>query len=413
MSVLRFRATTLVATVAVLATAGACSDFLKVENPNTVNAVDVNPIADAPTLAASALQDFAASYGTFVVFGGIFSGELYSADVNSAGNLFSVRRVDETMTNSYLSSMSKARVLATKVITALKGSPAETGINAAKAWMVSGYAFLTLSDHFCTIAVDGGPELNTAMMLDSVVANLTKAIDISGALSGAEALQIKNAALVGRARAYLQAGKKPLAIADANAVSAGFRYDLTFINDQSNIQRLGNYVWYIEFSIGTLSAAPDFRNSTDPRIATVAPAVNKLKPMDSQTDMWSIGKYPSYASPVRLASKIEADYIVAEATGTSAMLALIQARRAANGQPAYSGATDDASVLVEFLKQRTYEFYVEGKRMSDFRRYPTVLPFIVPTGTPYRKANVPAYGDGLCWPISIQEKQNNPNFPKA
>jgi len=397
------------AVVAILAPAG-CSDFLKVENPNTVTAADVNAVADAPTLAASALQDFAASYGTYVVFGGIFSGELYSADVNSGGNLFSVRRVDETMTDGYLSSMSKARVLATKVITALKGSPAETGVNAAKAWMVAGYAFLVLSDHFCTIAVDGGPELTTAMMLDSVSANLTKAIDIAGALSGSDAAQIKNAALVGRARAYLQAGKKSLALADANAVSAGFAYNLTFINDLSNIQRLGNYVWYIEFSIGTLSAAPDFRNSSDPRIATVSPAVNKLKPMDSQTDMWSIGKYPSYASPVRLASKIEADYVAAEATGTAAMLALIQARRTANGQPAYAGATDDHSVLVEFLKQRTYEFYVEGKHMSDFRRYPNDLPFLVAAGTPYRKANVPAYGNGLCWPISIQEKSNNPNF---
>jgi len=409
MKALRIRSTVLVGAVALLATAG-CNHFLEVENPNTVTPADVNPVADAPTLAASALQDFAASYGTYIVFGGIFSGELYSADVNSNGNLFSVRRVDETMTNGYLSSMSKARVLATKVIAALKGSPAETGINAAKAWMVSGYAFLVMSDHFCTIAVDGGPELSTAMMLDSVVTNLTKAIEIAGALSGAEALQIKNAALVGRARAYLQAGKKSLALTDAQAVSPGFAYNLTFINDLSNIQRLGNYIWYIEFSIGTLSAAPDFRNSTDPRIATVSPAVNKLKPMDSQTDMWSIGKYPGYASPVRLASKIEADYIAAEASGTTAMLALIQSRRAANGQPAYAGATDDHSVLVEFLKQRTYEFYVEGKHMGDFRRYPNDLPFLVPAGTPYRKANVPAYSDGLCWPISIQEKSNNPNF---
>src|SRR3569833_3084946 len=125
MSVLRFRATALVATVAVLATAGACSDFHKAENPNTVNAVDVNPIADAPTLATSALQDFAASYGTYVVFGGIFSGELYSADVNSPGNLMSVRRVDNTQTNGYFGSMSRARVLATKVVAALKGTPGE------------------------------------------------------------------------------------------------------------------------------------------------------------------------------------------------------------------------------------------------------------------------------------------------
>src|SRR4051794_27570945 len=79
--------------------ASSCKDFLQVENPNTVTATDVNPLADAGTLATSALQDFAAAWGTYVVFGGIFSGELYSADVNSPGNLMSVRRVDNTQTN--------------------------------------------------------------------------------------------------------------------------------------------------------------------------------------------------------------------------------------------------------------------------------------------------------------------------
>ncbi len=404
----KLKSSSMVAAVA-LSLAG-CSDFLKVENPNTVTATDVNPVTDAGTLAASALQDFAASYGTYVVFGGIFTGELYSADVNSPGNLTSVRLVDNTMTNGYLSSMSKARVLATKVISSLKGTPAESSVNTAKAWMVAGYSFLSLAEYFCSATVDGGPLLTTAMMLDSAVANFTKAVDIGTAVGSAEALQIKNAALVGRARSYLFAGNKSQALTDANAVSTGFNYNLVFINDLTNITRLGNYVWHITFNISTLSAAPAFRNMTDPRMITVPPSVNKLRPMDGVTDMWSIGKYQSYADPIRLASKIEANYIAAEAQGTAAMLALINSRRTANNQPAYTGPTDDKAVLVEFLTQRTYEFYVEGKHMGDYRRFPNDLPFLVPAGTVYRKPNVPAYGDGKCWPISIQELTNNPNL---
>ncbi len=397
------------AATALLATS-SCKDFLQVENPNTVTASDVDPLADAGTLATSALQDFAAAYGTYVVFGGIFSGELYSADVNSPGNLMSVRRVDNTQTNGYFGSMSKARVLATKVIAAVKGTAAESSVNAAKAWMVSGYSFLSLAEYFCEATVDGGPLLNTAAMLDSAVATFTKAVDIGGAVGTAEALQIKNASLVGRARAELFAGKKTAAVADANAVSTGFTYNLLFINDLTNITRLGNYVWHITFNISTLSAAPAFRSLTDPRVTTVAPTVNKLRPMDGVTDMWSIGKYQSYSDPIRLASKIEANYIAAEAQGTQAMLALIQSRRAANAQPAYAGPTDDHSVLVEFLTQRTYEFYVEGKHVGDYRRFPNDLPFLVAAGTVYRKPNVPSYGDGKCWPIPIQELTNNPNL---
>lgn len=405
---LRIRPTVLLA-AAMLCGAAACND-LTVENPNTVTADDVNPASDANTLASSALQDFAASYGTYTVFGGIYTGELWSADVNSGGNLMSVRLTDNTMTDGYLSSMSKSRVLAGKVIAALNGTPAASSVSAAKAWMVAGYSFLTLAEYFCTATVSGGPLLQTKDLLDSAVVTFSKAVDIGGAVGSAEAISIKNAALVGRARANLFNGNKTAAIADANAVSAGFTYNLTYINDLSNITRLGNYVWYISFQISTLSAAPAFRNSSDPRIQTVSPAVNKLRPMDGVTDMWAVGKYQAYSAPIRLASKIEADYVTAEATGPSAMLALVQARRAANGQAAYSGATDDHSVLVEFLTQRTYEFYVEGKHMGDYRRFPSDLPFLTPAGTQYRKPNVPAYADGKCWPISIQELTNNPNL---
>ena len=193
-------------------------------------------------------------------------------------------------------------------------------------------------------------------------------------------------------------------------MAAGFNYNLVYINDLSNITRLGNYVWHITFNISTLSVAPPFRGLSDPRMVTIPPSANHLRPMDGVTDMWSVGKYQSYSDPIRLASKMEADYLAAEAQGTAAMLSLIAARRAANGLPPYAGPTDDHSVLVEFLKQRTYEFYVEGKHMGDYRRYPNDLPFLVPAGTPYRKPNVPAYSDGKCWPIPIEELTNNPNL---
>lgn len=396
--------------------ATACKDFLKVENPNSVAASDVNALRDATTLAQSALQDFAAAYGNYTVFGGIFSGELWSADVNNPGNLTSVRLVDPTMTDGYLSAMARARVSGDNVVKSLAGTTGEKSDNAATGWMVAGYAFLAYAEHFCSATVDGGPSLTTANMLDSAVANLTNAITIGAAVGDAAGVQISNAALVARARAQLMKSNTAQALADANAVKAGFNYNLVYINDLSNIQRLGNYIWYIDFQVSTLSVIPALRGLTDPRIITIAPTVNNLKPMDGSTAMWSMAKYSAYNAPIRLASKIEADYIAAEAQGTGAMLAQIQARRAANNQPVYAGATDGHSVLVEFLTQRTYEFYVEGKHMGDLRRYPNDLPFLTPAGTPYRKPNVPAYSSGynnkLCWPISAAETANNPNHPQ-
>jgi len=395
--------------IAGLLALSACGNFLEVEYPNVVSAEDVDPLADATTLSVSALQDLASSYGTYAVFGGIFTGELYSADVNSGGNLMSVRQVDETATNGYFASMSRARVLATKVLSSLDGTPGASSVNAARAWNVSGYAFLSFAEYFCSATVDGGPELTTTNLLDSAAANFTKAVVIGTAL-GASGASMKDLALVGRARAHLAVGRKPLALADAQAVSANFRFDLVYINDLTNITRLGNLIWHQFFNIGNAAVAPPFQNLTDPRVQTTSPSVNRLRPMDGVTDMWSINKFNSYAAPIRLASKLEADYVAAEAQGTTAMLALVGARRSANAQPAYTGATDDASVLVEFLRQKTLDFYVEGKRMGDYRRYPTQLPFLVPAGTTYRKPNVPPYGNGRCWPLPIQERTNNPNL---
>ena len=386
-----------------------CQNFLEVENPNVVNAADVNPQADAGTLSLSALQDFATAYGTYAVFGGIFTGELFSADVNSPGNLTSVRQVDETLTNGWFASRSRARVLATKVVAAVKGTTAENSLNAARAWAVSGYAFLALAEYFCTGTVDGGPELTTAAMLDSAALHLGRAIDIATGL-GTSGNAIRDMARVGRARVHLAAGRRTDAITDAQAVTAGFRFDLVYVNDLTNITRLGNIIWHRFFNIGDAAVAPPFQNLTDPRVQTTAPAVNRLRPMDGVTDMWSINKYNNYAAPIRLASKLEADYVAAEAGGTSTMAALIAARRAANGLPAYAGATDARAILVEFLTQKTLDFYVEGKRMGDYRRYPAELPFLVPAGTPYRKANVPAYSNGRCWPLPIQERTNNRNL---
>ncbi len=394
--------------VALTLTATACKNFFTVENPNTVAATDVSPKKDATTLAQSALQDFAAAYGTYTVFGGIYSGELWSADVNSPGNLFSVRLVDNTLTDGYLGSMSTARVLGNVVVNTLKASGDTVNDNAATGYMVGGYAFLALAEHFCSATVDGGPLLTTNAMLDSAVADFTKAI--AAALGDAAGLQISKASLVGRARAELFRGNRTAALADANAVPAGFTYNLVYINDPSNLTRLDNYVWYIEFSVGTLAVPPVFRGMTDPRMITIPPTTNHLLPMDGVTPMWSMAKYTGYSSPIRLASSIEAKYIAAEAQGAAAMLAQVQAVRAQYGLGAYTGATDSVSVLTEFLTQRTYEFYVEGKHMGDLRRWPNNLPFQTAPGTAYRKPNVPAYSNGVCWPLSIQELTNNPNL---
>jgi hypothetical protein len=114
--------------------------------------------------------------------------------------------------------------------------------------------------------------------------------------------------------------------------------------------------------------------------------------------------------PVRLASKLEADYIKAETQGTAAQQTLIDTRRALNGQPVYGGATDSASILTEFFTQRGFDFYLEGKRLGDFRRHPLNIIGVPVPGSTYWKPGFAPVGSQICYPLPIGETDNNPNF---
>src|SRR5690606_11184096 len=128
----------------------------------------------------------------------------------------------------------------------------ETTLHTARAALFSGYSFLVMADHFCEGTVNGGPSLSPTMMYDSAAARFSHAVAV-GRQVGGSAAALVDAALVGRARAHLQAGRATEAIADAEAVSDGFTYSLAHIDDLANRARLGNYVWDQTFSQTTVS----------------------------------------------------------------------------------------------------------------------------------------------------------------
>jgi hypothetical protein len=91
---------------------------------------------------------------------------------------------------------------------------------------------------------------------------------------------------------------------------------------------------------------------------------------------------------------------------------LIAARRAANGHPAYGGGRGDAdSIRTEFFIQKGFDFYLEGKRLGDFRRHPTNLIGVPVAGATYWKPGFAPIGNQVCYPLPITETDNIPNFP--
>lgn len=400
--------------VALLGSVTACRDsFLQVTNPNVIDATTVDPTSGAATLAASAQQNFATALGWLIMYGAWFSGEANVSDTFPTRNEFGFRVVSD-LNGSLLGDVWQPISLAaasSKLVLDLTLPNPTTNVSLARAAAFRGFSVLQMATDFCTGSLSSGPELTTAQMLDTSIVWFGKAIEVGNANGTADGKALANAALVGRARAKLQKGDKTGAKADADAVSAGFTFNLNYTDDLSNRTRLSNRLWQFTFDRGSVSV-PSFFQVNDPRVQWLAPSQHKLQPQDVVPGGFFIQqKYPSYASPIRLASKLEADYISAEASGDVALqLALINARRTANSQPAYSGPTDAASVMTELYTQRAYEFYLEGKRVADFRRSPSSTKGIAAAGSAYVKPGYQPVGSQTCYPLPRAERDNNPNM---
>ncbi len=399
-----------------LLTAG-CSEWLTVADPTVIDVGSLDPVADAGLLASSAQQNFAVAYGWLIMYSGWFTGESDVAETFPTRNEFGRRDIvaqNGSLNGDVWVPLSRA-ASASALVIGLELPTPESNINYARSHLWYGYSMVLMAEQFCQGTVRGGPPLTTAAMLDTAITAFGRAISIGTAAGGATGTQIANTARVGRARAHLQAGNKSAALTDANAVPAGFVFNMPYVDDLGNRTRLGNRIWQFIADRGSQAVAPIWRVS-DPRVPQrVAPG--NLSPQDafyaSDRGVPYViqDKYPNFGSPIRVASKIEADYIAAEATGTAAMLALIQARRAANNQPAYTGGTGDAAVLQEFFTQRGLEFYLEGKRLGDFRRAGAAVIGMPVPGSTYWKPGFAPVGSQSCYPLPIQETDNNTNFP--
>jgi hypothetical protein len=164
-------------------------------------------------------------------------------------------------------------------------------------------------------------------------------------------------------------------------------------------------------------AAPKLYRVGDPRLP-----IDSTRPGSTLNGVGYVlqAKYNGYGAAIRLASGLEAQYIAAEAAihgsnSTSAALSLINARRAAGGQGTYAGATDTLSVVGELLNQRARDFWLEGKKLGDLRRNPSVPLTAVLTdpntaATYFPSKNPPAFGAHFCAPIPPEETNANPNF---
>ena len=395
----------------------ACDQFLKVDNPNSLVSDAIDPARDATLLSQSVYQKYVSSLEDFFVYGAWFTNHARVGDTFPTRNEFGRRQIPSTNThistfwNNLHSNLQFAR--STIKSTAAAGNT----VDLVRDWFVSGESILLEANYFCegTIAENTTTprgKMTISELLDSAIVDLKTVQTIAAAITPAstEATNLSTAAQVGIAQALLQKGDKAGASAAAAAVPAAFTYSLAHI-DNSTQRSLGNQIWSWSESRISLVTGPEFRaraDAGDPRIKYVD--AGRLS-QDGVLQFYRQNKFTGWGSSMRLASGLEAQYIKEEADQNPVtMIPFINVRRTAGGMAAYAGPVDLVSLTTELLTQKSYDFWLEGKDVPDFRRNPTIYPFVLQPGPNYYKPSLGPVASDVCWPVADAELRNNPKW---
>src|SRR6267378_1411382 len=157
---------------------GGCTSWLSVDNPGVIDQGALNPVADAPTLARAAQENFASAYGHLIVYSSWFVGETDVSETFPTRNEFGRR--DISIQNGSLDTdiwflLSQSVASSYLVLKAALPNPA-TNLNYARTNFVLGWSYLFMAEQFCQGTVLAGPALTTQKMLDSAIAHFTAAI---------------------------------------------------------------------------------------------------------------------------------------------------------------------------------------------------------------------------------------------
>ncbi len=444
----RKRAASAALMVAAVASA-ACSDFLAVDNPGSVPSRDLVDSTYANLLVNGAVGEFQGMIGNTALYGGVLSDELQALHANTSYGPIDLRdfnNLNDIVALIY-SPIQRSRFDADTVADRLKGYPgasSSTDLRVARMLALGGYSYITLGETFCSAPVNGGAARTPAELFAMALPRFDEAIQVAtaaraaGVGSAATADSILNLARVGAARAALDLNDMQRALGYAQEVPANFRFvsyysegippqpgvpvnpfwnatgspELARTGYNSNVSGGYNY----SNSSAWIAVEPSFAELGDPRVPTTP---TKVKLMRSGSLAYipnkpsSFGGHisPSAEQPggaaitpgasIRFASGLEAQYIVAEAQGGSPQTrTFVDAQRTANGLgPSTAGTA--AELLADLREQKRREFYLDGHRLGELRRY---LEFygvdMFTTGA--------GYGTVTCFPIPLSELNSNP-----
>ena len=432
------RAASLLAVLALAGGSAACNDVLEVNNPGAIGEEALNLPENARLLAGTPKSEFQSGFDDLAHFSGVITDELVTGHNFNGYIDFDLRivREDNTSLPSIYNPLQRTRYAGEEVarrLTAIYADSANRKLEVGYAYAFGGYGSELLAEFMCEAPVhaDSGA-LAPTVLSQRAVAHFEQAIAIANAFQAAggsavRADSLRNLARVGGARAALQAGDNAKAIALASAVPAGFVYWSNYSTNST-----GEYNRFDADSKGAnanLGMDARFRSvgNTDPRLRfnpTGRTGHNQttvlfipFQPNSFSGWVSTIGGTPAAFernTRIRVASGLEARYIRAEAEGATALtLALVNERRAVGGEAALDPSTPAADIMAALREQRSRDFYLDGHRMGDLRRYKAKgindPRHIFPTG-PHPNAAWGNYETADCFIPTTAERIGNTVF---
>jgi SusD/RagB-like outer membrane lipoprotein len=416
----------------------SCNEFLVADNPGAVEEPDVNNPAYVTLIANGAVFALQNSLDDVAYWNGQLADEIFNREVFIEEGQIDRRELYPEMT--YItaftySPMQRARFLgedAAKRLKLVLGDTASRDLRVARSLAYAGMAYVYLGEMNCVTPIDMGvPKTPEEIFADAItrfeeaitIANAAKAFLQSQLTPNANAIaatdSVRNLALVGAARAALNRNEKPRATTFASQVPASFDFR-EYYSDNTTGQLHRTYNRLTQGSSGNLLNTPFQAMAGDPRVPRVAGTAAPrggvpLSPPSYGTYNGTVAGAPF--APVmsfRIASGLEAQYIIAEADGPTAATNTFVNDRRAVGLQAPVTLTGDP-LMAELRDQRSRDFYLDNHRLGDLRRYKKYYNVdLFPKGPYPGSTSGQIYNESIdCWPLSRSEIDQNPNIPKG
>lgn len=331
--------------------------------------------------------------------------------------------LNEDEQNTPWSTGQRARWLAEEGLRRFRSILDEAGFNSspevAMAYLWAGYANRALGENMCEAVIDNGPAQPREEFLHRAEEHLTNAITVGSPLGRSD---LVTAAYAARAAVRVQQGDWAAAVADAGQVPTSFVFKLQYYDleadngaQRNRIAYAGGAAPFKTHSVWGTYYQQYYTDTQDPRTPWVDTGVQGDGAVECCGPIRFLKqlKYEDFGADMNLSSGREMRLIEAEALLRAdewqEAMQIVNSLRADVGVPPWP-ASNTEEAWARLKRERGIELWLEGRRLGDLRRWqesntPGALdPLEMPGQTSHLLAQ------DLCFPISLAERQTNPNL---